>query len=214
MKKILFLVLVVSLVSVLCFAGAEGSMLDAVCSSLDAGVGAHLNYSVVISSMSDIVPVRDVHAKAGSFYSMETSSLYGYTFRSGECFLGDTAYTLNPEKMEARVATTVSSSIIKNNVLLLDDLYKLIAGHAGRTDFTTETREVEGKSCTALVYPEKGYDAEAVFCFDESGNLVYVLESAPVLMPSLGETFYTVYQIDTAVDESLFDISAYTIIEK
>ena len=112
MKKILFLVLVVSLVSVLCFAGAEG-----------AGVGAHLNYSVVISSMSDIVPVRDVHAKSGSFYSMETSSLYGYTFRSGECFLGDTAYTLNPEKMEARVATTVSSSIIKNNVLLLDIVF-------------------------------------------------------------------------------------------
>ncbi len=212
MKKILLLVLVVSLVSVFGFAAAEGSMLDAVYSSLDAGVGAHLNYSVVISSMSNIVPVRDVHAKAGSFFSMETASLYGFTTRSGECFLEDTAYSLNPEKMEARAVTTVSSALIKNNVLLLDDLYKLIANHAGRTDFTTETRDVEGKSCTALVYPEKGYDAEAVFCFDESGNLVYILESAPVVMPSLGETFYTIFAIDTAVDESLFDISAYTVI--
>lgn len=212
MKKFFLLILAMMLTAAVCFAGAEGSLVDSVYNSLDAGVGAHLNYSVVISSMSDIVPVRDVHAKAGSFFSMETVSLYGFTTRSGECFLEDTAYSLNPEKMEARVATTVSSSIIKNNVLMLDDLYKLIANHAGRTDFTTETRDVEGKSCTALVYPEKGYDAEAVFCFDESGNLVYILESAPVVMPSLGETFYTIFAIDTAVDESLFDISAYTVI--
>ena len=214
MKKFFLLILAMMLTAAVCSAGAEGSLVDSVYNSLDAGVGAHLNYSVVISSMSDIVPVRDVHAKAGSFFSMETVSLYGFTTRSGECFLEDTAYSLNPEKMEARVATTVSSSIIKNNVLMLDDLYKLIANHAGRTDFTTETRDVEGKSCTALVYPEKGYDAEAVFCFDESGNLVYILESAPVVMPSLGETFYTIFAIDTAVDESLFDISAYTVISK
>ena len=213
MKKILLLVLVLS-VSVLAFAGAEGSMLDAVYAGMDAGTGAHLVYSIVISSMSDIVPVRDVHAKAGSFYSMETSSLYGYTFRSGECFLGDTAYSLNPENMEARVATTVSSSIIKNNVLQLDDLYRVIAKRAGRTDYTTETRDVEGKACTAEVYPEKGNDAEAVFCFDESGNLVFVVEGAPPVMPSIGETFYTVKKIDADVDESLFDISAYTVVSK
>ena len=212
MKKFFLLILAMMLTAAVCSAGAERSLVDSVYNSLDAGVGAHLNYSVVISSMSDIVPVRDVHAKAGSFFSMETASLYGFTTRSGECFLEDTAYSLNPEKMEARVVTTVSFSIIKNNVLMLDDLYKLIANHAGRTDFTTETRDVEGKSCTALVYPEKGYDAEAVFCFDESGNLVYILESAPVVMPSLGETFYTIFAIDTAVDESLFDISAYTVI--
>ncbi len=213
MKKILLLVLVLS-VSVLVFAGAEGSMLDAVYAGMDAGTGAHLVYSIVISSMSDIVPVRDVHAKAGSFYSMETSSLYGYTFRSGECFLGDTAYSLNPENMEARVATTVSSSIIKNNVLQLDDLYRVIAKRAGRTDYTTETRDVEGKACTAEVYPEKGNDAEAVFCFDESGNLVFVVEGAPPVMPSIGETFYTVKKIDADVDESLFDISAYTVVSR
>ena len=199
MKKILLLVLVLS-VSVLVFAGAEGSMLDAVYAGMDAGTGAHLVYSIVISSMSDIVPVRDVHAKAGSFYSMATSSLYGYTFRSGECFLGDTAYSLNPENMEARVATTVSSSIIKSNVLQLDDLYRVIAKRAGRTDYTTETRDVEGKACTAEVYPEKGNNAEAVFFFDESGNLVFVLESAPPVMPSMGETYYTVKKIDTDVD--------------
>ena len=213
MKKILLLVLVLS-VSVLVFAGAEGSMLDAVYAGMDAGTGAHLVYSIVISSMSDIVPVRDVHAKAGSFYSMETSSLYGYTFRSGECFLGDTAYSLNPENMEARVATTVSSSIIKNNVLQLDDLYRVIAKRAGRTDYTTETRDVEGKACTAEVYPEKGNDAEAVFCFDESGNLVFVVEGAPPVMPSIGESFYTVKKMDADVDESLFDISAYTVVSK
>ena len=213
MKKILLLVLVLS-VSVLAFAGAEGSMLDAVYAGMDAGTGAHLVYSIVISSMSDIVPVRDVHAKAGSFYSMETSSLYGYTFRSGECFLGDTAYSLNPENMEARVATTVSSSIIKNNVLQLDDLYRVIAKRAGRTDYTTETRDVEGKACTAEVYPEKGNDAEAVFCFDESGNLVFVVEGAPPVMPSIGESFYTVKKMDADVDESLFDISAYMVVSK
>ena len=213
MKKILLLVLVLS-VSVLAFAGAEGSMLDAVYAGMDAGTGAHLVYSIVISSMSDIVPVRDVHAKAGSFYSMETSSLYGYTFRSGECFLGDTAYSLNPENMEARVATTVSSSIIKSNVLQLDDLYRGPATPPPPTHYTTETRDVEGIACKAEVYPEKGNDAEAVFCFDESGNLVFVVEGAPPVMPSIGETFYTVKKIDADVDESLFDISAYTVVSK
>ena len=141
-------------------------------------------------------------------------AIYGYTFRSGECFLGDTAYSLNPENMEARVATTVSSSIIKSNVLQLDDLYRVIAKRAGRTDYTTETRDVEGIACKAEVYPEKGNDAEAVFCFDESGSLVFVVEGAPPVMPSIGETFYTVKKIDADVDESLFDISAYTIISK
>ena len=214
MKKFLSLALILVLAAVFCSASAEGSMLDAVYDCLDAGTGVHLVYSMVISSMSDIVPVRDVHAKAGSFYSMETISLYGFTTQSGECFLEDTAYSLNPESMEASVVTTVSSSIIKNNVLQLDDLYKVIAKRAGRTDYTTETRDVEGKACTAEVYPEKGNNAEAVFFFDESGNLVFVLESAPPVMPSMGETFYTVKKIDTDVDESLFDISAYTLTGK
>ena len=80
-----------------------------------------------------------------------------------------------------------------------------------RTDYQTETRELEGVSYTAEVYPAQDYTAEAVCYFDDAGNLIRIVVGAPVVAPQMGETVYTVHGIDDKVDETLFDISGYTI---
>ena len=53
--------------------------------------------------------------------------------------------------------------------------------------------------------------AEASFWFDEAGNLVRYVEGPTVVSTAadIGESDYTVESIDAAVDDSLFDISAY-----
>ncbi len=208
MKRIVLLVLAAALALACCAAGAEGSLLPAVYSSMDAAAGAHLNYTV---SRKTGVTTSDAHAKAASYFCMSTTEAFGVTVQSGECFIGDTAYTLQPEKMQAIAAISTSSQLIKRNILQLDKLYQLIARQIGREDFTVETREVDGVSYTVEVYPGSDYLAEAAFYFDDTGRLAYILEGAPVIMPSLGEAFYTINAIDAAVDESLFDISAYTV---
>ncbi len=53
--------------------------------------------------------------------------------------------------------------------------------------------------------------AEASFWLDEAGNLVRYVEGPPVVSAAadIGESDYTIESIDTAVDDSLFEISAY-----
>ncbi len=205
-----FLLLLVTVLALACAAAsAEGSLLPAVIENVDAAAGAHLNYTV---SRLSAVTVSDAHAKGTSYCRIETTEAYGVTVRKGTCFVDDTAYSLQPDDKEAIIAISTSSPIIKSNVLLLDTLYKLIYSNIGRTDYTTETREVEGVSYTVEVYPGSGYTAEAAFYFDAEGRLAYIQESAPEAMPSLGEAFYTVNLIDTEVDESLFDLSGYEIV--
>ena len=94
---------------------------------------------------------------------------------------------------------------------MLDDLYSVIYQRVLRTDFTVESRELEGVSYTTEIYPGQNYMQEAAFYYDEAGRLVHVLVAAPQIAPELGETFYTIYAIDEAVNDALFDISGYTI---
>ncbi|QTE68164.1 hypothetical protein JNO48_13400 [Clostridiales bacterium] len=210
MKKILFLVMVVSLVSVLCFASAEGSMLDAVYNSLDADVGIHLNYTMHSASMGAEINY-DVHAKGTSGYTVKTSYAFGLSAVSASCFIGDTSYMLNPDQMEAQAVLTLSPSLLKyHSYIRSDELGKLIDKWAHNSSYKIETREVDSVSYTVEVYPADG-GTEVAFYFDESGRLSYVRNDS---ISSLGELFYTVSAIDSEVDESLFDISAYTIIQK
>ena len=158
MRKGFLLLLVTALALACAAASAEGSLLPAVIENVDAAAGAHLNYTV---SRLSAVTVSDAHAKGTSYCRIETTEAYGVTVRKGTCFVDDTAYSLQPDDKEAIIAISTSSPIIKSNVLLLDTLYKLIYSNIGRTDYTTETREVEGVSYTVEVYPGSGYTAEA-----------------------------------------------------
>ena len=73
--------------------------------------------------------------------------------------------------------------------------------------------ELDGVSYTAELFPATGYTAEAAFYFGDDGRLAFCFKGAPVIKTAaeIGETVYTVYAIDEAVDEALFDISGYAI---
>ena len=82
------------------------------------------------------------------------------------------------------------------------------------TFFTTKkgiVKAVNGVSYSVEVFPAQDYTPETAYYFDGDGKLVHILTGAPVMMPELGETFYTIHGVDTAVDESLFDLSGYAI---
>ena len=210
MKKLLLLALVLALALGFCSAGAEGSMLDAVYDSLDADAGIHLNYTMRAESMGVEINY-DAQAKGISSYTVKTSQAFGMSVVDVSCFIDDTAYILNPEKMEAQVVTTIGSSLLKYySFIRQDELGKLMDKCAHKSGFQVEMREVDGVSYTVEVYPgDEG--TEYAFYFDESGRLVYVRNDT---IKSLGELFYTIHAIDSEVDETLLDISAYTILAK
>ena len=78
--------------------------------------------------------------------------------------------------------------------------------------YEEEEREVEGKKYAVEVFPASDYQGETGFYFDENGKLAYVqqlpLENASV---DIGESFYTIHTMDTAVDEKLLDASGYKL---
>jgi hypothetical protein len=189
---------------------APDSRLYKLYKEIDANAGSHLSYEFH-SDYLDSTSVFDVHARDGKYFSKRVTKAKGLEQMNATCFLDGTAYVLYPDELRGNVATTTSSGIIKNNVLMMDDLYKAVYARAQRTDFSVETRELDGKTFTVEVFPATAYKEEAAFYFDEAGQLIHVTEAAPKLAPEMGETFYTVHKIDTAVDDSLFDLCAYTI---
>ena len=188
------------------------SMLYALWESLDADAGVHLNYSMHTDYM-DADQSFDVHGKDGMYYSRRTTRVSGYEDTLVTFFRDGTAYNLYPENMTGIVVTKTSSSAVTENTMLMDHLFSEIHSYAARKDYTTETRELDGVSYTAELFPATGYTAEAAFYFGDDGRLAFCFKGAPVIKTAaeIGETVYTVYAIDEAVDEALFDISGYAI---
>ena len=210
MKKLLLLVLVLALSAALCSAVAEGSLLDAVYDTVNPDAGVHLNYTMAAPSMKVEINY-DVQIKGISGYTVKTSQAYGQSITDVSCFIGDTSYILNTDTKEAKVVMTLSSSLLKYySYFRQDELGKIMDKWAHSTGYAVETREVDGVSYTVEVYPTDD-GTENAFYFDASGRLVYLRNDS---IKSLGELFYTIYTIDTEVDESLLDLSAYTVIEK
>ena len=188
------------------------SLLYAVFHGIDAKKGAHLQYEFH-SDYMDSTSSFDVHERDGKLFSLRTTKAGGYEQLSASAFIDGTSYVLYPNEMRGKVALTTSLSMVRENILLTDELYKTLYQRSMRTDYTVETRELEGVTYTAEVYPAADYMAEAVFYYDADRNLIHILEGAPVMAPTMGETFYTIHAIDTEVDETLFDLSDYTISE-
>ncbi len=211
MKKLLLLVLVLALSAALCSAVAEGSLLDAVYGSLDADTGAHLNYTVFASAFGGVESNYDVHAKGISHYTVKTSQAFGRTVIDISCFIDGTAYILDTDKKEAQAVTTVAPSLLKYLTFLgQDELGKLLSKWYQTSGFQAENREVDGIAYTVEVYPTDN-GTENAFYFDDSGRLVYVHDDS---IQIVGDRFITINTIDSEVDESLLDLSAYTVIEK
>ena len=192
---------------------APDSRLFKLYDGIDANAGAHLSYTLHTEYL-DSTSIYDVHTKDGVYYSGRTTQVSGYEDRTATDFKDGTAYVLSPDDMTATVATSTGSSLIANNVLLMDSLYSLISGRAKSMDFTVETRELNGVQYSADVYPATEYKAETAFLFDDDGNLVGCIEGPPVLQTAaeIGESVYTVAAIDGAVDAALLDISTYQVV--
>ena len=178
--------------------------------SIDTEKGAHLSYEYH-SDYMDSTSIFDVHAKGDKLFSLRTTKVSGYEQRSATAYVDGTSYMLYPDEMKGSAVMSVPLSMLMDNVLMLDDCYKTIFQSAMRSDCSEETREVDGVSYSVEVFPAQDYTPETAYYFDGDGKLVHILSGAPVMMPELGETFYTIHGVDTAVDESLFDLSGYAI---
>jgi hypothetical protein len=192
--------------------GTPDSMLYALWSRLDQQDAVHLQYDMHTEYM-DATQSFDVHYKNGLYYSLRTTKVSGIEGSTAVFFRDGTAYNLYPDSMTGITVTTTSSSFIADNILQMDKLYAGIAKHAKDRNYTVETREFNGVSCTVEVFPATAYDPEAAFYFDAAGQLVGFIEAAPVnpSIVDIGESVFTVRLIDSAVNEALFDISGYTI---
>ena len=172
----------------------------------------HLKYDKKTEGLDALQHV-EVFSRGGEFCSCQKTEVSGREQELRVLFRDGKAYNLYPKDMTGSIATTTDSAAITDNVLMLDPLYAAIFRYARQTEFTEETRDFNGTSCTAAVYPATEYTPETVFFFDEVDRLVGVIEGKPVISSTLeiGETMYTVHVIDDVNDEALFDISGYTI---
>ena len=184
----------------------------AVYDSIDAAAGVHMKYTLHTDYM-DANSLYDVHTKGDVFYSADTVQVSGFESTSVTFYQDGKVYSLKPDDKTGMLVTTVDPSMLAGNILAMDTLYSAILSHALRTDFTTETREEDGVTYTVDCYPATEYQPEGTFFFDGEGNLVRYVEGPPVIETTIdiGESVYTVESIDTAVDESLLDISGYQI---
>ena len=195
-------------------ASMPDSRLYAFWSGLDTETGVHMRYDMH-SDYMDSDSSFDVHGKGGSYYSLRTTKVGDIEGTTATFCQDGKVYNLYPDEMRGVFVTETSAGVLTNGFMSMDSLFALIMIRAQETEYAEETREIDGVEYAAEVFPATDYQPEAVFCFDDAGQLVHVIEGAPVVDTSLdiGETVYRIEAIDDEVDESLFDISAYDISE-
>ena len=191
---------------------AADSKVGALWLTLDTKSGVHMNYSRTIEKMNAEQDF-DVQGRGEVYYSSRTSKTGSLEGTTVTFFEDGKVYNLKPEKMTGTIATTTSSDIVSKDVMALDDLYQAIRTRAESAEFTEETREIDGTTYTAEVFPAGDYTPEGVFCFTDSGELAYYIEGTTPAKKGTdtGEIVYKINAIDTQIDEALFDISGYKI---
>ena len=190
----------------------QDTKVGALWQKLDTKAGVRMKYTRTLAELN-AEQVYDVQGKDGVFYSSRTTLVSGVEDTSITFFKDEKAYTLSPKDMTGTIATETSSSLIAQDVMMLDELYQAIRTKAESADCTEETREIDGTSYAAEVFPATEFEPEAVFCFTESGDLAYYIQGAPVssAAAATGEAVYKISSIDGNIDEALFDISGYKI---
>ena len=193
---------------------ANKTKLDYILDGIDPVAGAHLRYQRRLDALNTVQDY-DVYAKDGVYYSARTTKVAGAESTLVTFIKDGKVYNLYPDKKTGNYVTDLPLSVTNDNILLMDDLFSEMRMASVRTDQVEEDREIEGASFPAEVYPQTEYSPETVFYFAEDGSLAYCYPAAPVIESAayVGDSLYTVGSIDGEVDESLFDISAYTIQE-
>ena len=190
-------------------AAAQGSQVKALWSTIDSKGGVHMAYGETNESMGSEATV-DAQAKGSSYYSKETMTVKGYTDTKITAMIDGVAMNLDADAKTGTVATTTSSQVAKDP-MLMDDVYKALWTCAKLSPSSTEKGAMDGATYTVETY-EQQYTADDMFYFDDEGNLAYYVQgSMKSGSTEIGETVYKINAIDAAVDESLFDVSGYAI---
>ena len=190
-------------------AAAQGSQVKALWSTIDSKGGVHMAYGETNESMGSEATV-DAQAKGSSYYSKETMTVKGYTDTKITAMIDGVAMNLDADAKTGTVATTTSSQVAKDP-MLMDDVYKALWTCAQQSPSSTEKGEMDGVAYTVETYKQQ-YTADDMFYFDDEGNLAYYVQgSMKSGSTEIGETVYKINAIDAAVDESLFDVSGYAI---
>jgi hypothetical protein len=168
-----------------------------------------MTYGETNESMGSEATV-DAQAKGSSYYSKETMTVKGYTDTKITVMVDGVAMNLGVDAKTGRVATTTTSQVAKDP-MLMDDVYKALWTCAQQSPSSTEKGEMDGVAYTVETYKQQ-YTADDMFYFDDEGNLAYYVQgSMKSGNTEIGETVYKIAAIDDAVDESLFDVSGYAI---
>lgn len=190
-------------------AAAQGSQVKALWSTIDSKGGVHMAYGETNESMGSEATV-DAQAKDSSYYSKETITVKGYTDTKITAMIDGVAMNLDADAKTGTVATTTTSQVAKDP-MLMDDVYKALWTCAKLSPSSTEKGAMDGATYTVETY-EQQYTADDMFYFDVEGNLAYYVQgSMKSGSTEIGETVYKINAIDAAVDESLFDVSGYAI---
>ena len=190
-------------------AAAQGSQVKALWSTIDSKSGVHMAYGETNESMGSEATV-DAQAKGSSYYSKETMTVKGYTDTKITAMIDGVAMNLDADAKTGTVATTTTSQVAKDP-MLMDDVYKALWTCAKLSPSSTEKGAMDGATYTVETY-EQQYTADDMFYFDVEGNLAYYVQgSMKSGSTEIGETVYKINAIDAAVDESLFDVSGYAI---
>ena len=189
---------------------AEGtSKLVAVYDSMDPEAGVHMVYDVYLESMG--TTRYDVHTKGGTYYARQSMQKEGYEDYDSVKFIQDGVfYTLHVKDQDGISMKGPST----DKAIITDSVYSGIQLCKDRTDFTAGQTEVDGATYDSETFPVSATSPmEQTFCFDGDGNLAVYIAAASEQY-STPEVKYTILSIDDQVDESLFDISGYTIEEQ
>ena len=154
-----------------------------------------------------------MNAKDGVYVSSRTTQVKDKGSTTITYYKDGKVYNLFPSDMTGIFVT--ETTLLEDNLLGMDRVYQALSSFCRSTKYTEEMREHEGTTYSAEVYPEGKYNAETTFFYDTDGKLVFIEVKAFTTESGteIPASFYTINAIDTNVDESAFDTSAYTIKE-
>ena len=177
-----------------------------------AEAGAHLSYELH-TDYENANFKYEVNAKDGVYVSSRTTQVKDKGSTTITYYKDGKVYNLFPSDMTGIFVT--ETRLLEDNLLGMDRLYQALSSFCRSTKYTEETRDYEGASYAVEVYPEGKYNAETAFYYGADGKLAFieVREYTTESGTTIPASFFTIKAIDTNVDESMLDRSAYTINE-